>query len=216
MSRKFQMLFALMMIFSLLLGACATATTEPPASMVAPTNPASADPTKAPTAAHAEAPVAEPTTGTTVMLPEVDPATVSGDIIAAGSSTVYPLAEVMADRFKDEGFTGNITIDSIGSGAGFERFCKTGETDIANASRKIKDSEVESCTAIGRTPIEFRVGTDALAVVVSSENDFLTRCHHRGAGQDLLQRGGQVVGCARRMAERGYPALQPRDRLWYL
>ncbi len=40
--------------------------------------------------------------------------------------------------------------------------------------RKIKDFEVESCTAIGRTPIEFRVGTDALAIVVSSENDFLT------------------------------------------
>ena len=80
----------------------------------------------------------------------------------------------MADRFKDEGFAGNITIDSIGSGAGFERFCVTGETDIANASRAIKDSEVESCPAIGRTPIEFRVGTDALAIVVSSENDFLT------------------------------------------
>jgi phosphate binding protein len=80
----------------------------------------------------------------------------------------------MADRFKDEGFTGNITIDSIGSGAGFERFCKTGETDIANASRKIKDSEVESCLAIDRNPIEFRVGTDALAIVVSSENNFLT------------------------------------------
>jgi phosphate binding protein len=108
------------------------------------------------------------------MLPEVDPAAVSGDIIAAGSSTVYPLSEVMADRFKDEGFAGNTTIDSIGSGAGFERFCKTGETDIANASRKIKDSEVENCTAINRTPIEFRVGTDAIAVVVSSENDFLT------------------------------------------
>ncbi|MHC1782014.1 MAG: PstS family phosphate ABC transporter substrate-binding protein [Anaerolineaceae bacterium] len=108
------------------------------------------------------------------MLPDIDPASVSGNIIAAGSSTVYPLAEVMAERFKDEGFAGEITIDSIGSGAGFERFCKAGETDISNASRAIKDSEVESCAAIGREPIEFRVGTDALAVVVSSENDFVT------------------------------------------
>jgi phosphate binding protein len=49
-----------------------------------------------------------------------------------------------------------------------------GETDISNASRPIKDSEVESCKAIGRTPVEFRVGTDALAVTVSTENDFLT------------------------------------------
>ncbi len=109
-----------------------------------------------------------------MQLPDIDPASVSGDLIAAGSSTVYPLAERMAERFKDEGFGGNITIDSIGSGAGLERFCKTGETDIANSSRKIKDSEIESCAAIGRTPIEFRVGTDALAVVVSSENDFVT------------------------------------------
>jgi ABC-type phosphate transport system substrate-binding protein len=108
------------------------------------------------------------------MLPEVDPAAYSGDIITAGSSTVFPLAEVMADRFRDEGFGGNITIDSIGTGAGFERFCATGETDIANASRPIKDSERESCAAINRMPIEFRVGTDALAVVVSSENDFVS------------------------------------------
>jgi phosphate transport system substrate-binding protein len=48
-----------------------------------------------------------------------------------------------------------------------------GETDISNASRRIKDSEVESCQSIGREPIEFRVGTDALAVVVSQENDFI-------------------------------------------
>jgi phosphate transport system substrate-binding protein len=108
------------------------------------------------------------------MLPEVNPLEVSGDIITAGSSTVYPLSERMAERFRDEGYSGNITIDSIGSGAGFERFCGEGETDISNASRGIKDSEVESCREIGREPIEFRVGTDALAVVVSQENDFLT------------------------------------------
>ena len=80
----------------------------------------------------------------------------------------------MAARFQDEGFSGQITIDSIGSGGGFERFCVTGETDVSNASRPIKDSEIESCASIGRTPIEFRVGTDALAVTVSQENDFLT------------------------------------------
>jgi phosphate transport system substrate-binding protein len=79
----------------------------------------------------------------------------------------------MAERFQDEGYAGNITIDSIGSGAGFERFCVAGETDISNASRAIKDSEVESCRAIGREPVEFRVGTDALAVVVSRDNDFI-------------------------------------------
>ena len=106
-------------------------------------------------------------------LPEVDPLSVTGDIVTAGSSTVFPLSERMAERFQDEGYAGNITIDSIGSGAGFERFCVQGETDISNASRGIKDSEVESCKSIGRDPIEFRVGTDALAVVVSKENEFI-------------------------------------------
>jgi phosphate transport system substrate-binding protein len=105
------------------------------------------------------------------MLPTVDAMIVSGDIGAAGSSTVFPLAEAVALQFKDEGFCRRIKIDSIGSGAGLERFCKTGETDIATSSRHIKDEEVSNCAAINRTPIEFRIGTDALAVVVSSEND---------------------------------------------
>lgn len=142
--------------------------TQPPAEVEPTEAPAASEPTKAP-AANEPQPAAE-----MGMLPEVNPAEVSGDVIAAGSSTVFPLSERMAERFQQEGYTGKITIDSIGSGAGFERFCKTGETDISNASRKIKDSEVEACAAINRTPVEFRVGTDAIAVVVSQENAFLT------------------------------------------
>ena len=107
-------------------------------------------------------------------LPEVDPLDYTeGEIITAGSSTVFPLSERMAELWTDAGGLAP-SIASIGSGAGFERFCVEGETDISNASRAIRDSEVESCAAIGRTPIEFRVGTDALAVTVSAENDFVT------------------------------------------
>ena len=122
----------------------------------------------APTATAAPPPAASG------MLPEVNPLEVSGDIVSAGSSTVFPLAERLAERFQDEGYSGNITIDSIGSGAGYERFCEAGETDIANASRAIKATERESCRAIGRDAIEFRIGTDALAVVVSQDNDFIS------------------------------------------
>lgn len=110
--------------------------------------------------------------GSDLALPEVNPLDVSGNIVTAGSSTVFPLTERMAERFQDEGYSGNITIDSIGSGAGFERFCVAGESDISNASRAINESEVESCRAIGREPIEIRVGTDALAIVVNPANDF--------------------------------------------
>ena len=107
-------------------------------------------------------------------LPEVDPLDYTeGEIITAGSSTVFPLSERMAELWTDAGGVAP-SIASIGSGAGFERFCVEGETDISNASRRIKDSEIEFCNAIGRDPIEFRVGADALAVTVSAENDFAT------------------------------------------
>ena len=139
--------------------------------------PAVGTPTTAPVAsAVATAPgaTAAPATATGAGLPEVNPADFEGNIISAGSSTVFPLSERMAEIFEADGFPGSITIDSIGSGAGIERFCVAGETDVANASRAIKDTEIAACQAIGREPIEFRVGTDALAVVVSAANDFLT------------------------------------------
>lgn len=164
-------LFAVLLL-TLAVSACAPAATptQVPPTTVPPTAvpPTSVPPTAVP-------PTTVPTTAqpSGVQLPEVDPLAVTGDIITAGSSTVFPLSERIAERFRDEGYKGNITVDSIGTGAGFERFCKTGETDIANASRPIKSSEVDSCRAIGREPIEFRIGTDALAVVVSKENTFL-------------------------------------------
>ena len=142
---------------------------QAPTPTPVPTQP----PTQAPSPTATPAPTQAPATQTG--LPPVNPAEYSGDIIMAGSSTVYPLAERIAERFKDDGFAGNISIASIGSGAGFERFCKAGETDISNASRPIKDSEREACRAIGREPIEFRVGTDGIAVAVSRspENEWI-------------------------------------------
>ncbi len=159
-------LLATLMLTSMVLAACGAPATQAPA--------AEAPSTQAPAAT--EAPVPTPTEEILpIMLPAIPmPDEVTGDIITAGSSTVFPLSERMAELFQQEGYTGNITVDSIGSGAGFERFCKTGETDISNASRAIKKEEVENCRAIGREPLEFRVGTDALAVVVSKDNDFVT------------------------------------------
>lgn len=107
-----------------------------------------------------------------ITLPEVVPADAQGTVVAAGSSTVFPLAQAIAERWQEEGGPPP-TIDSVGTGGGFERFCVAAETDIANASRPINDEERQQCTDNGREPIEFRVGTDALAIVVSSENDFL-------------------------------------------
>ncbi len=160
MSKTVRSLLFVVVAMSLLLAACGT-----PATVAPTVAPAPVEPTKAPE------PTAAPTEDPMAMYA---PDAVTGDIITAGSSTVFPLSERMAELFQQEGYTGNITVDSIGSGAGFERFCKTGETDVANASRAIKDSEVEACAALGREPVEFRLGTDALTVVVSAENDFVT------------------------------------------
>lgn len=127
------------------------------------------------------------------ILPGVDPFKVAGDIITAGSSTVFPLSERMAERFTEEGYSYNITIDSIGSGAGFERWAVSAETDISNASREIKDNERVAARNNGRDPVEFKVGIDALAVVVSSSNNFIS-----GATIDELK---QIFSTANRWSD---------------
>lgn len=106
-------------------------------------------------------------------LPLIDPLSVdaSVDVGLAGSSTVYPLSELILFQWIDEGGP-EYTLDSIGSGGGIDRFCGETASDIANASRPIKPGEVDLCAANGRTIIEVRVGTDALSLVVSNANDF--------------------------------------------
>lgn len=103
--------------------------------------------------------------------PVVNPAKVTGDMITAGSSTVYPMSEVAVSEFRAAGYAGNITIDSIGSGAGFERFVKL-ESDISNASAAMPQDKKDLAKAAGREPIEFLVATDALAIVVHKTNTF--------------------------------------------
>ncbi|MHB0988989.1 MAG: PstS family phosphate ABC transporter substrate-binding protein [Bellilinea sp.] len=157
-------------VLSVVMAACTPTATPTPA--VAPTE---AVQQPAPTEA-----VQQPAPTEAVQAPadpfDINPADFSGDITMAGSSTVFPVSEKFVELFKADGYEGkgNIKLDSIGSGAGFERFCTSGEIDIANASRGIKDSEIEACKAINRTPIEFRVGTDALAIVINPENTFAT------------------------------------------
>jgi phosphate transport system substrate-binding protein len=153
--------------------------TQQPVEEAAPTTEAVAteaaeEPTTEEMAEEPTVAAEEPTTGATGEMPLPDPLAVTGDVVTAGSSTVFPLTERMAERYQNEGYADQITIDSIGTGAGFERFCVAGETDIANASRAIDEDEVAACEATGRTPLEFRVGTDALAVVVNPANDFAT------------------------------------------
>lgn len=152
-------------VFTLALAACGSETTETIAAGTETTTTAGAE--TATTAAQTEE-------LSSLGLPIIDPLEVGeGDIAIAGSSTVFPLSTEVISKWEDEGGP-SYAIDSIGSGGGFERFCVEGASDISNASRPIKDSEVESCASIGRTIIPVRVGTDALTVVVSTGNTFAT------------------------------------------
>ena len=85
-----------------------------------------------------------------------------------GSSTVYPFATVVAERFgKTSGFKTPV-IESTGSGGGLKLFCKglgTEHPDITNASRRIKSKEVKKCSKNGVTDItEIKVGFDGIAM----------------------------------------------------
>lgn len=84
-----------------------------------------------------------------------------------GSSTVFPFSTAVAEQFgKTSGFKTPV-VESTGSGGGLKLFCSgvgTGHPDIANASRRIKMSEVEKCNANGVTVVEIKVGYDGIVL----------------------------------------------------
>ncbi|MEX2491555.1 MAG: PstS family phosphate ABC transporter substrate-binding protein [Nitrospirales bacterium] len=90
-----------------------------------------------------------------------------------GSSTVYPVTEAMAEEFqKAEGGKTMVVVGISGTGGGFKKFCR-GETDISDASRPIKESEVKLCKENRIDYIELPVALDALTVVVHPQNDWV-------------------------------------------
>lgn len=93
----------------------------------------------------------------------------TGNILIDGSSTVAPLMTLLAEDFQDENNGVRVTVGTSGTGGGFEKFC-AGETDIANASREIKESEIEACKANGIEFLEVIIANDALSVVVNNDN----------------------------------------------
>jgi phosphate transport system substrate-binding protein len=95
----------------------------------------------------------------------------SGSIAIDGSSTVAPLSEAAAELFMQENPDVSVTVGTSGTGGGFEKFCR-GETEMNNASREIKESEVELCDESGIAYEKVNVANDGLAVIVNPENDW--------------------------------------------
>jgi phosphate transport system substrate-binding protein len=96
---------------------------------------------------------------------------IAGNITIDGSSTVYPISEAMAEEFRREQPDVRITIGVSGTGGGFKKFTR-GETDISNASRPIKDSELQMAQEGNVDFIELPVAYDGIAIVVHPRNSW--------------------------------------------
>ena len=98
----------------------------------------------------------------------------SGTVQADGSSTVFPITEAVAEEFQRENRGVRVTVGISGTGGGFKKFCQ-GEIDIADASRPIKQSEIDLCRSNGIEYVELPVAYDGIAVVVNPSNTWADR-----------------------------------------
>ena len=96
-----------------------------------------------------------------------------GSIKIAGSSTVYPVSVAVAEEFHREYPGIEIPIQSTGTGGGFKNFFIPGKTDMNDASRRIKDSEIQKAQENGIEPLEIQVAIDAITIVVNPGADWV-------------------------------------------
>ncbi|ABW33278.1 phosphate ABC transporter substrate-binding protein PstS family protein [Acaryochloris marina] len=94
-----------------------------------------------------------------------------GSIAIDGSSSVFPISEVIAEEFQSVNKDVKITVGISGTGGGFKKFC-SGETEISDASRPIKQREIALCAKNNIEYIELPVAYDVLSVVVHKDNDW--------------------------------------------
>jgi phosphate transport system substrate-binding protein len=99
-------------------------------------------------------------------------AALAGDVIADGSSTVFPITTAVAEEFAMVAPNVRASVGLSGTGGGFKKFC-IGETDISNASRPIKGEEAEVCQSNNIEYVEFLVALDGLTVMINPENDWV-------------------------------------------
>ncbi|MCM8594004.1 PstS family phosphate ABC transporter substrate-binding protein [Accumulibacter sp.] len=91
-----------------------------------------------------------------------------------GSSTVYPITELVAQEFQRFKLNEvHVNIGVSGTHGGFAKFCR-GETDIASASRPILKKEMDECSKAGVRFYELPIAYDALTVIVNPQNDFVS------------------------------------------
>lgn len=95
-----------------------------------------------------------------------------GTVKADGSSTVGPITQAVAEDFRNTNKDVEVTVGVSGTGGGFKKFY-AGETDINNASRKIKQEEIDKAKENKIDMTEFEVAYDGIAIVVNKNNTWL-------------------------------------------
>ncbi len=96
----------------------------------------------------------------------------AGEINIDGSSTVYPITEAVAEEFRIQYPDVKISVGVSGTGGGFKKFTR-GETQISDASRPIKQKEIDAANKSMIGYLELEVAYDGMAVVVNKENNWL-------------------------------------------
>ena len=105
--------------------------------------------------------------------PESQAPAVSGSINVSGSSTVEPISTGVAEALAATSPDFKFTVKGPGTGDGFKVFCK-GETDISDASRKIKDEEATACKTGSVDYIELAIAYDGMTVMTNPSNTAVT------------------------------------------
>ena len=100
------------------------------------------------------------------------PEKLTGTIDIDGSSTVYPIAEAIAEEFGKENGEVRVSVGTAGTGGGFKRFINN-ETAISNASRPIKEKEAAAAKEKGIDYLELSVAYDGLSIVVNKDNTWV-------------------------------------------
>ncbi len=98
--------------------------------------------------------------------------TLKGTVRIDGSSTVFPITEAVAEEFGKKHRRVRVTVGVSGTGGGFKKF-SMGETDINDASRPIKGSEIKTAKKNGVEYIQLPVAFDGISVVVNPKNTWL-------------------------------------------
>ena len=96
-------------------------------------------------------------------------AAMAAPIVMDGSTTVLPFGQAAVEQYMKEHQGVQFSVSGTGTGNGFKSLAD-GAAQIANASRFIKDSEIQNCISKKVYPVPFAVALDCIVPIVHKDN----------------------------------------------